>query len=317
MKKPASKFGMIATMLFYTLGLVPYSANSQTSDFGIYKLNSSQGWDQIPGGGIRIAVDQSGNPWIVNSQKDIYQYVNKTFIKLPGQANDIAIGGGRVWVIGNDNVGTGGDHGVFQWNGSGWDKVPGGGTSIAVDANGLPWITNSVKDIYQFTSSNQFVKQSGQGNDISIGGDNTVCVIGNKQPIEDTYSSHGMYLGDLNLGKTVTIDREIDCHVYEEWDILLQPNVSLIGDRPFDVYFEVNRLGVYSIDNVEHATKTEFKMVGVTRYAYVWSKSETLPVHWARVGISVRKPNLPLHLKQRHGIYYYNVSRDFQYFLDK
>ena len=238
-------------------------------DHGVFQWNGS-GWDKVPGGGTSIAVDANGLPWITNSVKDIYQFTSSNqFVKQSGQANDIAIGGGKVWVIGNDMVGAGADHGVYQWNGSGWDKVPGGGTSIAVDANGLPWITNSVKDIYQFTSSNQFVKQSGQGNDISIGGDNTVCVIGNKQPIEDTYSSHGMYLGDLNLGKTVTIDREIDCHVYEEWDILLQPNVSLIGDRPFDVYFEVNRLGVYSIDNVEHATKTEFKMVGVTRYAYV------------------------------------------------
>lgn len=43
----------------------------QPGGFGIYKWNAS-GWIKVLGGGTNITVDNKGNPWIVNSNGNIY-----------------------------------------------------------------------------------------------------------------------------------------------------------------------------------------------------------------------------------------------------
>jgi hypothetical protein len=118
------------------------------SDFGVFRFNDfGAGWSPLDGGGVRIAVDPTGHPWMVNSVGEIYQHTNSGWRNITdisgGRARDIGVGGdGTVWVIGTDNVPGGGT--PFQWTGSIWKDVAGGGaTQISVDPSGLPWIVNS------------------------------------------------------------------------------------------------------------------------------------------------------------------------------
>jgi tectonin-like protein len=60
------------------------------ANYGIYHWNGS-GWDQIDGGGVRIAVGSDGQPWVVNSNGSIYHRVNGAWQTLPGAANDIGV----------------------------------------------------------------------------------------------------------------------------------------------------------------------------------------------------------------------------------
>lgn len=42
---------------------------------GIYKLNNSSfAWDRLPGEAMRITVDNTGNPWIINGSKSIWRW---------------------------------------------------------------------------------------------------------------------------------------------------------------------------------------------------------------------------------------------------
>ncbi|MBL7851678.1 MAG: hypothetical protein JNN04_12310 [Cyclobacteriaceae bacterium] len=260
-------------------------------DFGVFSWNG-KGWDQATGGGARIAVDGSGNPWIVNSINDIYQYSSPSkFTKLPGKAIDIAIGGGRVWVIGTNPVGNG-DYGIFSWNGKGWDQAKGGGIRIGVDQNGNPWITNFVKEIYEFTSPTNFIKRPGQANDIAIGS-GKVWVIGNDSPSISPDLTHDTYLKDFMAGNVVSIPVNIDCHFFED-DFRAFPSggmevdLTLISNRPFDVYYEHTVLVFFiGMDPVEHAQKQTIVENGTTYEAWVWHKKTEIS-GWGRAGLSSR-----------------------------
>ena len=97
-------------------------------------------------GATRIAVDPTGNPWIVNSAHRIYHWNGKSWTGYPGAATDIGVGAnGSAWVLGANSAG--GNYSIYHWNGSGWTIVAGGAVRIAVDANGNPWIINSAHQI--------------------------------------------------------------------------------------------------------------------------------------------------------------------------
>jgi peptidoglycan hydrolase-like protein with peptidoglycan-binding domain len=126
------------------------------ADFGIYKFNGS-GWDAADGGAVRIAVDPSGAPWIVNSQGVIFQRTSNSpfsgsWTQQPGLAKDIGIGfDGSVWVIGTNPIGF--NFGIYKWNGSNWDGSDGSAVRIAVGPEGFPWIVNSQGQIFRRTTS--------------------------------------------------------------------------------------------------------------------------------------------------------------------
>ena len=96
-------------------------------DYGVLRWNESErDWHDIDGGGVRIAVDPNGNPWVVNSTSHIYRRVNNQWgDQLPDRALDIGIGAdGSVWMIGHDPVGQlpanpgTCDWGIHRWTGS-------------------------------------------------------------------------------------------------------------------------------------------------------------------------------------------------------
>lgn len=119
--------------------------------YGIYKFNGS-GWTQIDGGGSRIAVDPSGNPWIVNAEGAIFHYSGGQWAAIPAFDNtpaaDIAVArNGDVWVATTRGL-------VGRWNGSSWSigramnanrvvALPGTDTIQAVDASGRRWTRES------------------------------------------------------------------------------------------------------------------------------------------------------------------------------
>lgn len=91
--------------------------NSVPGGYGIYKFNGSS-WTQIDGGATRIAVDQTGNPWIINADGTIFRRTNDAWTQISGMrdtfAADIAVAGnGNVWVVTTSGL-------VSRWTGSGW-----------------------------------------------------------------------------------------------------------------------------------------------------------------------------------------------------
>ena len=106
-------------------------------------------WNYITGGGVRIAADPSGNPWIVNDAGNIFRYDvgSRTWRYFAGYGRDLGIGSnGALWLIGADNVNGGSS--IHFWNGGGFQRVDGAGTNITVDGSGRPWIVNSYGKLF-------------------------------------------------------------------------------------------------------------------------------------------------------------------------
>jgi polyvinyl alcohol dehydrogenase (cytochrome) len=152
--------------------------NTTPGGFGIWRWNGN-GWNPVPGGAVRVAVDPSGNPWIINDNEEIAHLNAGVWTRYPGRATAISVGAnGSVWVVGNDRM-TGG-FGIFHWNGSSWVQVPGAATAIAVDAAGNPWVVNSLGQIYHWGAGG-FSRFPGGATDISAGANGAVWVIGTER----------------------------------------------------------------------------------------------------------------------------------------
>jgi hypothetical protein len=122
--------------------------------YGVYRL-SVNGWEQIEidGGAIRIDVDPSGNPWIVDNDGNIFRRSGTEWETIDGEATDIGIGAdGSVWIIGTNPVSGG--YGIYRWDGRNWEEVDGGAVQISVDNRGTPWIVDSEDYIYVWVSFN-------------------------------------------------------------------------------------------------------------------------------------------------------------------
>jgi streptogramin lyase len=116
-------------------------------------------WALAPGGGgVRIAVDPQGIPWILNTLGAIYKASSSDVSTilwgdpLIGAGHDISIGAdGSVWLIGTlgpDDQGV-----VFKWDGRGWAPSDHLGARIGVGPAGEPWIIDSAARIYRQSSA--------------------------------------------------------------------------------------------------------------------------------------------------------------------
>lgn len=137
----------------WLLGNTPVSGGYST-----YKWNGSA-FSLVAGAARDIGVDPNGQPWVTTSAGAVYRRPSSSWNLMPGAGTDIAVGAnGAVWMLGND-ADTSGNYAVYLWNEqtafdtapakAEWVNVPGGATSIAVDPNGLPWVTNSAHEIYR------------------------------------------------------------------------------------------------------------------------------------------------------------------------
>jgi len=126
---------------------------SPTGGYQVVKWNTStSNWDIVPGGaGVRIAVDATGMPWVVNKSNLIFKYNGSTWTQVTGTATDIGIGGyNSIYIVGTTLVSPTGGYRISKWNGSGWtDTASGAGVNIAVDWMGHPWAVNASNLIYR------------------------------------------------------------------------------------------------------------------------------------------------------------------------
>jgi peptidoglycan hydrolase-like protein with peptidoglycan-binding domain len=167
----------------WVIGLGPVVGGN----FAIHKWNEGTfSWQASDGGAVRIAVSQTGVPWVVNAAGQIFRRTSSSptsgfWELMPGGARDIGIGAdGSVWVIGTAAIPGGFE--IFKFNGSGWDKSNGGAVKIAVDSAGVPWVTASDGRIFRrdsnSASSGNWELMPGGGNDIGVGPANYPFLIG-------------------------------------------------------------------------------------------------------------------------------------------
>ena len=123
-------------------------SNATPGGYGLWRWDSGHWSSPFGGGGVRVAVDSSGQPWIVNAVHQIWRHTDAGWKQVPGSATDVGAGGnGAVWIVGTD-AGSGGYH-IWRWLGSGWGQIGGSGVAVGVDAAGMPWIANSANVPYE------------------------------------------------------------------------------------------------------------------------------------------------------------------------
>lgn len=155
----------------------------------IYRLMNTK-FVKVPGGAVRVDVDQNGIPWVVNAHGDIYKWKNKAWRKIPGGAYDIGIGAhGTVWIIGRKPAYGG--YEIWRWMETQFVKVPGAAVRIDVGPWGTPWVVNSFGDIFKWVNKT-WEKLPGKAKDISIGADGTAWVIGTNSVM----GGYGIYKWD-------------------------------------------------------------------------------------------------------------------------
>jgi len=155
-------------------------SDERDGGFGIYQWTGSN-WIRAAGAAVRIDIDPSGNPWIVNDRHELYRYRDGIWQHLPGEARDVGIGAnGAVWVV------SGG--GVFRWNGISWDRTSGSATRIDVSPSGQPWVVDSTGDVYRLDNGH-WSRLPGAARDIGIGADGSVWLIGTSSDS----GGHGIY----------------------------------------------------------------------------------------------------------------------------
>lgn len=116
--------------------------------YGIWKLTGPGNWQRIPGAAMRIAVDNSGMPWVVSASGSIYHWDGMNWQSVPGQARDIGAGGNSIWIISARRASGG--YEVYRWNGMNWGGAGGSGTAISVDSRARAWICNYEGRIYRW-----------------------------------------------------------------------------------------------------------------------------------------------------------------------
>jgi hypothetical protein len=140
---------------------------------------NGRSWDEKGPGGVRVAVDSAGVPWIVDAAGAIQRWNGGGFDRLLDRANDVAIGGAGSppYVIGSLPIAGG--FGVFYWQDPGWVQIPGGALRIAVDPSGQPWVVNDAGQILSFDFATvAWHLLPGVATDIAVGGEGSVWVVG-------------------------------------------------------------------------------------------------------------------------------------------
>jgi hypothetical protein len=112
-----------------------------------------------------------------NQAADNKQSPSKGWILSSGLARDIGIGGnGEVYVIGNNP--RAGGYGIWRLiKGNEWQEIGGGAVRIDVDDKGIPWVVNSIGQIFK-REGNEWRLMPGLASDIGIGADGSVWIIG-------------------------------------------------------------------------------------------------------------------------------------------
>jgi hypothetical protein len=142
------------------------------------------------GGAWRIAVDPSGNAWIVTSTQQIFRYDGSGFKPVVAalKPRDIGIGAdGTIWTTSEQEGAR-----VSTDKGESWKNNDSGkATNVAVENPGtIAWLVNSIKALYHWNGSTWLRipnLTNGVGfTDVGVGGNNVVWVVSNA-PIQGTH----------------------------------------------------------------------------------------------------------------------------------
>ena len=153
--------------------------NKRAGGYGIYRLDNST-WVEMPGAGVRIAVDKVGNAWVVDENGGIHYYNGKSWEQKPGKATDIDVSAvGSVWALGTEK--KDGGYGLFQWDGGNFKKYPGSGVRLAVMSNNNVVVAKDNNDLYSMDGG-KWTRLPGKGTDVAVGGtNNALYVLGNNK----------------------------------------------------------------------------------------------------------------------------------------
>ena len=131
--------------------------NAVTGGCGIYQyVGGGSTWQPIAGGASGLTVDNTGNPWVLQSgfSNAIYRLIGGAWSNMPGAALEISAGaGGDVWVIGTNQVNACG-HGLYRYVGAPgyWQAINGAADHIAVAPDNSLWVIQSNGAIYHYVS---------------------------------------------------------------------------------------------------------------------------------------------------------------------
>jgi hypothetical protein len=105
-------------------------------------------------GAVRLSVTPSGDPAVISESGKTYMKKNSKWVRIKGCASDLAFGhNGQIFKLGCTRNRAG--FRIYSYVGKerGWRRMlVGGGTSLAVDAAGDPWIINAHKTVFKWDS---------------------------------------------------------------------------------------------------------------------------------------------------------------------
>ena len=163
-------------------GSVWMIGNSEVNDQGnkIY-VRAGNTWRLVGGlHGVRIDVDPYGNPWVATKTGAIYKRQQGNWVRVPGRASDIGIGAnGAVWILGIHRIIAAGDRAIYVLSGNKFSQIGGRfALKIDVDPRGTPYVVSSSRKISRRAFA-RWEDLPGKANDIGIGSNGTVWMVGN------------------------------------------------------------------------------------------------------------------------------------------
>ena len=137
---------------------------------------SANTWQRHRGGGIALAVEPNGQPWVINTKGEVWRRYGGGRLEMVANAPkacDIAIGpAGHVWLSGLE------DPNLFILNSQtkNWDAHKGWAPTIAVSQNGQPWLASSTGEIWARAAGNKYSRKPGSATTIGIGRNNKIWI---------------------------------------------------------------------------------------------------------------------------------------------
>lgn len=158
---------------------------------------STSSWNTTDGAAVRIAVDVSGYPWVINNAGSVFKRTSTTWNtgswkQVAGCAKDIgAFSDSSVWIVSCDSAYGG--YTVKKWTKKyesdatkNWTTDTSGAAAvrISVATNGRPWVVNSFKQVFRRTSTDPASGTwdgplPGAANDIDAGKNGYTYIISN------------------------------------------------------------------------------------------------------------------------------------------
>jgi len=155
---------------------------SASGDGDVFRWNGS-GWTAIGGSGVLIAVGPNGEPWVVNSNSDLFHRVNGQWVLVTtsGSVTGVGVGADGTVLATGGNFDTWGnyDRPLFRYTpGGGFTPLYGAG--IVIEPDGAEWwLLDTGGNISRWAGASGYLRIEGHAKDISRGPNGTIWIVGN------------------------------------------------------------------------------------------------------------------------------------------